>query len=95
MAIVKDRYSKKNCLTCGIEHRKRGPFCSKVCSNSGRDGATRQKISEASRANNTIAHAYLGAGTVQEPPDPNKWGNFSLAKNQFIDQDGDIWTSCD
>lgn len=27
-------YKKKNCPTCGVEHRKRGQFCGQSCANS-------------------------------------------------------------
>lgn len=41
-------YRKKNCPQCGVEHRKRGQFCSIACSNSFREvkPETRQKLSE-------------------------------------------------
>jgi len=27
------RYKEKNCPTCGVAHKKRGPFCSRSCGN--------------------------------------------------------------
>jgi len=29
-------YRSKNCPVCSTEHKKRGPYCSKSCSNAGR-----------------------------------------------------------
>lgn len=41
-------YKKKLCPECYTEHRKRGPFCSKICSNKARivTQETKQKQSE-------------------------------------------------
>lgn len=41
-------YRKKNCPQCGVEHRKRGQFCSIACSNSFREvkPETKAKLSE-------------------------------------------------
>jgi hypothetical protein len=36
-------YKKKTCPQCGIEHRQRGPNCSKACSNKGREVSDRQR----------------------------------------------------
>ena len=30
-------YKEKECPSCGIKHRQRGPFCSQACANSGRE----------------------------------------------------------
>ena len=34
---------ERNCPTCGVTHRGRGPYCSKVCSNKGREVTQEQK----------------------------------------------------
>ncbi len=41
-------YREKQCPYCGKLHKKRGPFCSKVCSNKNRtySDATRLKMSQ-------------------------------------------------
>lgn len=41
-------YRLKTCPCCGKEHRGRGPYCSKVCSNRAREFSeeTKKKISE-------------------------------------------------
>ena len=45
-------YRKKNCPQCGIEHRKKGNFCSQGCHNrfrGARSEETKAKISETKR----------------------------------------------
>lgn len=37
-------YRKKNCPQCGVEHRKRGNFCSVACSNSHRTISDKTKL---------------------------------------------------
>lgn len=86
------QYREKVCPTCGVKHRKKGPFCSKACSNAGRDAITRANISAAAKFNNNIAHAQIGKGTVEEPPDPNAIRWDPLEDNQFI-AGGDLWTT--
>lgn len=86
-------YREKECPTCGTKHRKKGRFCSKSCSNAGRDEETRAKLSATAIEHNNIAHTALATGKIQEPPDPNNYGKFFLDDNQFIDRDGDLWTT--
>ncbi len=56
-------YKKKNCPVCGIEHRKRGPYCSRSHAVSDRTVSeeTRQKHSEntAKRFADKTSDAYL------------------------------------
>lgn len=42
-------YRKKNCPVCGVEHRKRGPYCSRshAASDKKVSEETKQKLSEA------------------------------------------------
>jgi endogenous inhibitor of DNA gyrase (YacG/DUF329 family) len=45
-------YRKKNCPQCGVEHRKKGPFCSQGCHNrhrGARSDETKAKISESKK----------------------------------------------
>lgn len=45
-------YRKKNCPQCGVEHRKKGMFCSQGCHNrfrGPRSEETKKKIGEAHR----------------------------------------------
>mgnify|MGYP003349988139 CR=1 FL=1 len=37
-------YKEKTCPTCGTKHRKKGIFCSKTCSNKGRDEQYKEKM---------------------------------------------------
>lgn len=37
-----NQYRLKNCPTCGVEHRKKGPYCSRSCGN-GREFTEEQK----------------------------------------------------
>lgn len=30
-------YKEKSCLSCGVKHRKKGPYCSQACANTGRE----------------------------------------------------------
>lgn len=86
-------YREKTCPTCGVKHRKKGPFCSKVCSNKGRDAKTRSKLSANAIDQGLAQSGQLAQKQIVEPPDPNSWGKFFLDTNQFVDRDGDIWTS--
>jgi predicted nucleic acid-binding Zn ribbon protein len=37
-------YREKECPTCGTKHRKKGQYCSKTCSNKGRDDVYKEKM---------------------------------------------------
>lgn len=39
-------YREKECPTCGVKHRKKGQYCSKTCSNKGRDPEVYKKHAE-------------------------------------------------
>jgi hypothetical protein len=49
--MSEERYREKSCKKCGKTHKKRGPYCSKVCSNKDREVTeeTRAKLTKASR----------------------------------------------
>jgi TPR repeat protein len=77
---------KKSCPVCDTPHNKRGPFCSKVCSNKARvvKPSTRRKISaanvrraqtEAGRASNWT---YLERGKLAV-----KAKNLKVAPDEF------------
>ena len=38
------RYKAHPCPNCNVVHKGKGPFCSKVCSNEGRDDEYKQKM---------------------------------------------------
>lgn len=96
-----NQYKSKICPECYTEHRKRGPFCSKVCSNKARivTQETRDKQSEAMtkfmNSGNEVAEKIIWAlKTPQEirddgyplPQTPDPIGN-----NQFV-AGRDLWT---
>lgn len=89
------QYREKTCPTCGTKHRKKGPFCSKACSNAGRTAETRAKLSAAAKDHGLAFAGQIAQRQIEEPPDPNaiKWD--PLGDNQFVDRDGDIWTTDD
>ena len=87
-------YREKVCPTCGKKHRKKGKFCSKACSNSGRDEVVRAKLSVHAIDRGAIYHARIATEQAVEPPDPKAWDWDPLGKNQFI-SGGDIWTIVD
>lgn len=58
-------YRQKNCLFCGTSHKKRGPYCGKVCSNKHRKHSdeTKAKMSASqqisSRVPETLEKTWL------------------------------------
>jgi hypothetical protein len=43
-------YRKKNCPQCGVEHRKKGPFCSQGCHNRHRGTQSQETIEKRRKA---------------------------------------------
>lgn len=99
-------YKKKNCPQCGVEHRKRGEYCSRSCASTGRKHTeeAKKKIRESNKKtySDHSGDAYLDAvanakdgsdkarGIVRDP----------IAPRQRTDiggevMDGDIWFSDD
>lgn len=99
-------YRKKNCPVCGVEHRKRGPYCSKSHAMSDRthSAETIAKITQSNKERvadregdaylETVANmkdaALKSKGIVRDPVPPR----------QRIDRpgeviDGDYWISAD
>jgi hypothetical protein len=86
------RYKAHPCPACGVVHKGKGPFCSKSCSNTGRDAEYREKMS------NKMLHTDEGQLRTWN----FKWGDeFEpilpgttpvLSSNQFV-ADGDVWTN--
>lgn len=90
-------YKEKVCETCGITHRKRGPFCSKVCSNKGRDEVYREKMRD--RMLNTDEGQQLvwdlNWDDRHEPVAPQVYKEQpSLQRGQFV-SGGNIWSIVD
>lgn len=85
-------YREKECPTCGTKHRKKGPYCSKTCSNKGRDDTYKEKMRDMmlhSDAGQVRAWS-LNWGEDSEPVVPPT-GAPRLRPNQFV-SGGDIWT---
>jgi len=94
-------YKKKICPQCYSEHRKRGPFCSKICSNKARivTQETKQKQSESmskfmNSGNETAERLIWAINSTRDereegfplPQVPDPIGN-----NQFV-AGRDLWT---
>mgnify|MGYP003352629128 FL=1 len=56
-------YRQKSCKYCGATHKKRGPYCSKVCSNKDRT------LSEPTKAR--ISHSQAAAHMTHEVQEGN------------------------
>jgi len=90
-------YREKECPTCGTKHRKKGPFCSKTCSNKGRDDEYKQKMRDIML--NTEAGQQrawdLNFDETDEPVAPQIYKEQpGLKRGQFL-SGGDIWERCD
>jgi hypothetical protein len=91
-------YREKECPTCAVKHRKKGMFCSKVCSNKGRDDEYKEKMRDrmlntdegqvrAWNLNfNEDTDAPIAPQIYREQP--------SLKRGQFT-AGGDVWTVVD
>ena len=86
-------YREKECPTCGVKHRKKGKFCSKSCSNKGRDPEVYQKHSEFMKNSETGKEVYH-AMTYDPKKDPaiNAGGSGSNKPDGFV-SGGVLWTS--
>ncbi len=99
-------YRKKNCPVCGIEHRKRGPYCSKSHAMVDRTHSkeTIEKIRQTNRArladrtgdayleatDNLRAAALASKGIITDPVPPR------LGQNRDGETiDGDYWMPVD
>lgn len=90
-------YKEKECPTCGVKHRKKGMFCSKTCSNKGRDEEYKAKMRD--RMLNTdegqVRAWNLNWDETDEPVAPQIFTEKpSLQRGQFV-SGGDIWTIAD
>ena len=90
-------YREKECPTCKVLHRKKGIFCSKVCSNKGRDDEYKEKMRD--RMLNTEEGQQrswdLNWDDRDEPIAPQLYiERPSLQRNQFTGG-GDVWTVVD
>lgn len=90
-------YRKKQCPTCGVEHRRRGVFCSKSCSNRGRDDEYKQKMRDMMLYTEKGQERSwnLNFDDTDEPVGPQIYVEKpTLQKGQFV-SGGDIWTVVD
>jgi predicted nucleic acid-binding Zn ribbon protein len=87
-------YREKSCPTCNKNHRKKGMFCSKICSNKGRDEEYRQKMRErmlyTDEGQERVWNLTWGEDSEPILPQVGKGPD----RNQFV-QGGDIWTVVD
>ena len=84
-------YREKECPTCGVKHRKKGMFCSKTCSNKGRDDEYKQKMRDRMLYTDEgqLRSWNLNWDDTDEPVVAG--GGPGLERNQFL-AGGDIWT---
>lgn len=88
------QYREKVCPTCSAAHRKKGPFCSKTCSNMGRDDEYKQKMRDKMLYTDEGQQRSWSLNWDEDrdapvsPPDTNAP---YLGNNQFVD-DGVVWT---
>lgn len=89
-------YREKECPTCGIKHRKKGVFCSKTCSNKGRDEEYKQKMRDKMLYTDEgqMRSWNLNWDDTDEPVAPPMNVGPSLNRNQFV-SGGDVWTIAD
>lgn len=61
-------YRLKECPSCGVEHRKRGQYCSQSCANSERvtTPETKKKLAEANREYNQSPEGIANARRAAE-----------------------------
>lgn len=86
------RYKAHPCPKCQVVHKGKGPYCSKVCSNSDRDDEYKEKMRQRSLYTDKgqLATWNLNWGEDYEPIIAG--GPVGLKDNQFV-ADGDVWTS--
>ena len=103
---MEGKYRVKDCKLCGIKHRKRGPYCSKPCSNMDRQHSkeTKAKIAESVRKfrieqpNENIQYAMWCNMRKQRNPDHDPEtdmliGDYSIGIEQdYLEEGGDIWS---
>lgn len=88
-------YREKECPVCKVKHRRRGEFCSKTCSNKGREPEVYEKVSKwmkESEKGQEITY-NLHNDPDYEPPVAGGYNNHNT-RSGFI-ADGDLWTTDD
>jgi hypothetical protein len=102
-------YREKTCPTCGVTHRRRGPYCSRSCGAKNRiiTDETKQKLSDSGKARyedktsddylNTVENvkaAALKSKGINPDPIPPQFRNEYIDDNHFVSS-GDYWTVID
>lgn len=86
-------YKRKTCPACGVEHRKRGEFCSKTCSNKGRSPEVYEKVSEWMKTSDKGQELIYNLNNDPDYEPPCVGGrNDSNRPNGFI-SGGDLWVT--
>lgn len=85
-------YREKVCPQCGVKHRRRGEYCSKSCSNKGRDQSVYQKVSEFMRSDEGRQIQLNNLVNMSEDELPSVGGVNTDKPSGFV-SDGDFWTS--
>lgn len=84
-------YRKKNCPHCGIEHRGRGLFCSKACSNSNREvkPETKEKVSEKMKEFKLTPEGIAGTKKFLRDVETHKKNIEKRANGEYVLQEDD------
>ena len=85
-------YREKVCPKCGVKHRKRGEYCSKTCSNKGRDQIVYEKHSEFMRSDEGRQIQLNNLKSLSEDELPSVGGITTNQPSGFV-SGGDFWTS--
>ena len=83
-------YREKVCPVCQVKHRRRGEFCSKTCSNKGRDPSVYQKVSEWHRGTDRGQEITFNLNNTEET-DPRIIVAQPRDTGSFV-SGGDLWT---
>lgn len=94
-------YKTKTCPACGVQHNKRGEYCSRSCGNSRKPTqAHKDKIAEAKRewhaTSDTaavVAHNFTSKGLNKEAEPVPPQIHTGPDVGQFV-ADGDLWEEC-
>lgn len=85
------QYREKVCPTCGVKHRKRGEYCSKTCSNKGRDPQVYEKVSQFMKSDKGEEIMYnLNYDSEYEPPVAGGMGKVDDRPRGSV-MGGDLW----
>ena len=87
------QYREKECPTCGEKHRKKGQYCSKTCSNKGRDPQVYEKVSQFMKSDKGEEIMYnLNYDDDLAPPVAGGMGKIDERPRGTV-MGGDLWMS--